>query len=71
MLFWISIYIIGVVVNAAAVAAEAYMDGCKPVDRGAWVRVLLFVAGSWASWAAMLLFFLWCVFDDIHNGKHL
>ena len=71
MLFWISIYVIGLVVNAAAVTAEAYMDGYKPIDRAAWVRVCCFVAGSWASWAAMLLFFLWCVFDDIHNGKHL
>ena len=71
MLFWISIYVLGVVVNAVAVAAESRADGCAPVDRAAWVRVCCFVAGSWASWAAMLLFFLWCVFDDIHNGRHL
>ena len=70
MLFWISIYIIGVVVNAAALTAEAYMDGYKPIGLAAWGRVLLFVAGSWASWVLALAFFLWCVFEDIHNGKH-
>ena len=70
-MFWISIYVIGLVVNAAAVTTEVYMNNYKVVGRATWVRVLLFVAGSWASWAAMLLFFLWCVFDDIHNGRHL